>query len=104
LFATTLFFSSGWFIGSTSADSGEDKTSGIISGTSDHGIMMGGVGTGERELMQSQAEDYNLELSFAEKAGLYLADVDVVVEDRSGNKIISRKTNRPWLFRRGHTM
>lgn len=98
--AASVFFSSGWFLGSTFAESGENMMSGIISGKTEQGVpyMMGGVGIGERELMEGRAEDYNLKLSFAEKVGVYLADVDVMVEDRNGNKIISRKTNGPWLY------
>jgi hypothetical protein len=99
LLATSLFLS-GSFTAVTSAESLEEQAAQVITGKTDEGVryMMGGVGIGERDLMQSRAEEYNLKLSFAEKVGVYLADVDVVVEDRSGKKIISRKTNGPWLY------
>lgn len=76
------------------------ETSGIIRGKSDAGVayMMGGIGTGEREAMESQGEDYNLKLSFSEKSGVYLTDVGVVVENRNGKEVLNITTNGPWLY------
>jgi hypothetical protein len=76
--------------------------SGVIRETSDRGVayMMGGIGIGEREVMESWGQDYNLKLSFTEQSGVYLADVGVVVEDRNGNELINMTTNGPWLYLR----
>jgi hypothetical protein len=76
------------------------EMSGVIRETSDRGVayMTGGVGIGEREIMESWGKDYNLKLSFTEKSGVYLADVGVVVEDRNGNEMINITTNGPWLY------
>jgi hypothetical protein len=60
--------------------------------------MTGGVGIGEREKMENWAQNYNLKLSFAEKTGVYLAEIDVVVENQSGKEMISMTTNGPWLY------
>jgi hypothetical protein len=60
--------------------------------------MTGGVGIGEREKMENWAQNYNLKLSFAEEAGVYLADVGVVVEDQRGKQLINMTSNGPWLY------
>jgi hypothetical protein len=60
--------------------------------------MTGGVGSEERDAMESQAGDYNVKLAFAEKVGVYLADVDVAVHDQSGKQILDVTTNGPWLY------
>ena len=73
---------------------------GIVRAETDQGIpyMTGGVGIDEREQMESWAQDYNLKLSFAEKSGVYLADVGVVVEDRRGKQLLNMTANGPWLY------
>lgn len=44
----------------------------------DQGIMYvsGGIGLDKREALRLVGQDYDLRLSFAEKAGNYLSDVD----------------------------
>jgi hypothetical protein len=76
------------------------EKSGIIRERSEGGVayMTGGIGIGEREVMESWGQDYNLKLSFAEKIGVYLTDVGVVVTDRNGSEIINITTNGPWLY------
>jgi hypothetical protein len=101
LLATSLaLISPAWFAASVFAQSSPQGAHGIIRDKTDQGFayMTGGVGIGERETMESSAQDYNLKLSFAEKSGVYLADVDVVVEDQSGKEMISMTSKGPWLY------
>jgi hypothetical protein len=74
---------------------------GIIRAKTPQGIsyMMGGVGSEERDAMESQTGDYNVKFAFAEKVGVYLANIDVAVHDRSGKQILDvTATNGPWLY------
>jgi hypothetical protein len=97
LLATSLFLSGSL---SLSAESLPDETAGIVRDKNEQGIsyMMGGVGIGEREMMESLARDYNVKLVFAEEIGVYLAFVDVTVQDRDGKQVFSGVTNGPWLY------
>ena len=89
-----------WFTASPFAQSLSEGGHGIVRDETDQGIayMTGGVGIGEREKMENWAENYNLKLSFAEEAGVYLADVSVVVEDQRGKQLINMTSNGPWLY------
>jgi len=82
------------------AESTVQESGGIVRDKSAHGIeyMMGGVGIGEREIMENSAQDYNVKLSFAEKAGVFLAGIGVSVEDQKGTRLIDLTTNGPWLY------
>lgn len=66
----------------------------------DEGIhyLSGGVGVEERENLRALAEKYNTKLVFALREGNYLALVDVVIADASGNPIVQTTTQGPWLF------
>jgi hypothetical protein len=59
--------------------------------------MTGGVGSGEREIMQSWAEDYNLKLAFAETSGVYVSDVALSIE-KEGRRMVRTTTNGPWFY------
>jgi hypothetical protein len=61
--------------------------------------ITGGVGLGERELMNRMAHDYNLKLSFATSpSGKYLSDVQVAIRDARGEKVFDVVSEGPWLF------
>lgn len=59
--------------------------------------MTGGVGSGEREVMQSWAGDYNLKLAFAESSGVYVSDVALSI-DKDGRQMVRTMTNGPWFY------
>lgn len=60
--------------------------------------VTGGVGEGERARILGIAEDFNLKLLFAEKAGPYLADVQVAISRRDGRKVLELAADGPFLL------
>lgn len=67
---------------------------------SDKGItyLSGGIGVDERDALRARAIDYNLRLSFAEKTGHYLSDVEVVIRDATGTTVLEAVSQGPWFF------
>ncbi|MBI3303978.1 MAG: carboxypeptidase regulatory-like domain-containing protein [Deltaproteobacteria bacterium] len=67
---------------------------------SDKGItyLSGGIGLDERDALRATARDYNLMLSFAEKAGNYVSGVEVVIKDSKGSTILETVSQGPWFF------
>jgi hypothetical protein len=55
--------------------------------------MAGGFGTDERQLMLEQSGKY-----FAEKAGIYMADTRVVIENEKGEEVLNMRAPGPWLY------
>ena len=60
--------------------------------------LSGGIGVDERETLRQQAKDYNLMLGFAEKAGNYLSDVEVVIKNAKGDTVLEAVSQGPWFF------
>lgn len=60
--------------------------------------VSGGIGLDERNALKSVEKDYNLKLVFAALSGNYLSDIQVVVEDITGRKLIETTSNGPWLY------
>lgn len=60
--------------------------------------VSGGVGMDERAEMKAQSHGYNLFLTFAEKSGAYLADVQVVVKALKGHKGFDTVAEGPLLY------
>jgi len=60
--------------------------------------VSGGVGLDERETLNRIGQDYDLKLGFAEKAGNYLSDVEVVIKDAGSNTILEAVSQGPWFF------
>ena len=60
--------------------------------------MTGGFGIDDREQMTEQSRDYNLKLMFAEKAGIYLADARVAIENEKGEEIVNITAPGPWFY------
>jgi hypothetical protein len=66
----------------------------------EHGItyLSGGVGEDEASAMRAMAPRFNLHLLFAQKDGVYLADVDVVIVSASGERVAAMTSDGPLLF------
>lgn len=60
--------------------------------------LSGGIGLDEIETLGRMGQDYDLKLVFAEKAGNYLSDVEVIVKDAGSNTILETISQGPWLF------
>ncbi len=60
--------------------------------------VSGGIGLDEREEMKAHRHGYNLFLTFAEKSGSYLSDVQVVVKSLKGNKGFDTVSEGPFLY------
>src|SRR5438876_6644478 len=80
--------------------SGEVTGSGIVKGETPQGYpyMSGSVDADERDQMKSQANRYDLQLSFADHSGEYLSDVRVAIDDGRGKEIINTTTAGPWFY------
>jgi hypothetical protein len=63
--------------------------------------VSGGVGTEEREEMVRALPDHNLKLlTAAEKSGVFLSAVQIVVRDASGRAVLETSLDGPWLLSR----
>ncbi|TCS34706.1 hypothetical protein EDC30_11236 [Paucimonas lemoignei] len=61
--------------------------------------MCGGVGEDETAYMkQAAAKDYDLMMTFAEKTGSYVANVDVSIVDARGRTVLETKCDGPILL------
>jgi hypothetical protein len=60
--------------------------------------LTGGVSTEEREILKASGKAYNVQLTFAEKGGAYLSDVNLVVTGAKGEEIIAITTNGPLFY------
>ncbi len=60
--------------------------------------ITGGVGAESRAAMMSRYDDFNLHLAFAEPGGQFLADVRVVIRDRTGSVVYDGPSTGPYLF------
>lgn len=60
--------------------------------------LCGGIGADEAAYMKSQAQDYDLMLTFAARDGAYLADVDVDIADAGGNAVLQANCNAPIML------
>lgn len=60
--------------------------------------VSGGVGEDERQAIGEVGKDFNLKLLFAEKEGAYLADVDVLVSNAKGAKVLETHASGPFLL------
>ena len=60
--------------------------------------VTGGIGDEERELLQSRAGNYNLQLLFAVKvSGEYLASVRVSITTADGRPVLAAEGAGPWF-------
>ena len=60
--------------------------------------ISGGVGEEERDLLQTQRQEYNVKLTFAAKAGNYLSEIPISIVDSQGKKVFEAVAEGPWLY------
>jgi hypothetical protein len=60
--------------------------------------LAGGVSSNEREIFVERGRGFNLKLSFADRRGPYVADVELVIEAAKGVEIIRMKVDGPLFF------
>jgi hypothetical protein len=60
--------------------------------------ITGGVGEDEVQAFRAVAPQYNLRMTFAAKTGSYLSDIDVTITSAAGQKVLSVRTEGPFLF------
>jgi hypothetical protein len=60
-------------------------------------VQSGGVGDDERRALESDVR-YNLKVVTANRAGEYVAGVDVAVLDARGERVVSTRMEGPWLL------
>ena len=60
--------------------------------------VSGGVGVDSEEQMLAQQKNFDLKLLFTLVEGNYLADVNVVVADAKGNKLIEHVADGPFFM------
>jgi formiminotetrahydrofolate cyclodeaminase len=61
-------------------------------------VIIEGVSTEERNQILQNANQYDLELTFAAYSGDYLSDVKIVINDGHGNEIINTTTAGPLFY------
>jgi hypothetical protein len=60
-------------------------------------VRTGGIGEEERRALESDTR-YNLKLVAADRAGQYIADVDVTIVDERGQQVVAERMAGPWLL------
>ncbi len=64
-------------------------------------FVSGGIGVGERLELVAMHAEFNVHMTFAVKrAGNFIADVAVRVEDASGRVLLDAVSEGPWLYAR----
>lgn len=61
-------------------------------------FVTGGIGIGERKILDQMAGDYSLKVIFAMHDGHYLSQCQVEIIRADGKKMLSAKTEGPWLL------
>jgi hypothetical protein len=78
-----------------------ESTGIVVQPQTENGVtyMCGGVGQDESTYMkQVAAKDYDLMMTFAEKRGVYVANVDVSIKDARGKTVLETKCDAPILL------
>jgi hypothetical protein len=71
----------------------EPQTQGEVS------FVSGGIGSNERDALQTMRADYNLRLLFAlQGTGEYTSDVNINITDSKGNSLLETTSKGPMLF------
>jgi hypothetical protein len=60
--------------------------------------ISGGAGADERQALLAQERDYNLKVIAADKSGAYLADVQVVIESATKERVLDTTMDGPILL------
>lgn len=61
-------------------------------------FMSGGIGQEEREQFKAAEADFPVKLSFANRTGAFLSNVDVTITDRTGQTVLGLRTQGPILL------
>jgi len=61
-------------------------------------FLTGGIGDREQKELRELDDDYNVRVAMTREDGAYLADVDVVLENRSGKALLETTTRGPILL------
>jgi len=61
-------------------------------------FVTGGIGIGERKILDQMAGDYSLKVIFAMHDGHYLSQCQVEIIRTDGKKMLSAQTEGPWLL------
>jgi hypothetical protein len=61
-------------------------------------FVTGGIGIGERKILDRMAGDYSLKVILATQDGHYLSQCQVEIIRSDGRKMLSAKTEGPWLM------
>lgn len=62
--------------------------------------LTGGIGEEELQQVNAARPDFNVRLLMAEKNGAYVSDVNVVIVDSKGNKVLEVGNAGPYLLAR----
>lgn len=63
-------------------------------------VISGGIGEDEQRSILAREKEFNLKLVFSLTQGNYVADVEVVINDAKGVKIVERSATGPLLLAR----
>jgi len=73
----------------------------VVQGQGSVRYVSGGIGVDERLALVAMHAEFNVHMTFAVKrAGNYIADVAVHVEDASGREVLDAVSEGPWLYAR----
>lgn len=61
-------------------------------------FVSGGIGEAEQQQLRAREGEYNLKLVFTLTEGNYLADVNVVVSDAKGGKLVEHQAGGPFFM------
>jgi hypothetical protein len=88
------------FAANALAQSSLQNPPGILMAATDQGVryLTGGIGSEEREAMETLGTKFNLKLIFAELSGDYIAGVGAILSDQHGKELGRIITNGPWLY------
>lgn len=60
----------------------------------------GGIGIDSQEQLNARAREFNLKLIFTLNEGNYIADVDVILTDAKGRKVVEHTADGPFFMAR----
>jgi len=95
------FFAVMFLLTGTPAWSGEIQGIGPIPGEQSFegtAYRSGGIGSDEREVLQTFEYQYSLKLVFSLQNGVYMAQVPVVIRDWAGKVLLQATSRGPWLY------
>jgi len=64
----------------------------------DISYINGGIGSDERKTLLRMGKAYGLKLMFAVESGAYIANVNVIIRNKSGGEILEVPYAGPWFY------